>query len=45
MQMLRIQIPKFVFFPIAIKPKNEVYTTTQTARIPLSLYKVFFFIV
>lgn len=41
MQMLRIQIQKFVFFPIVLKPKNEGYPT-QTSQIPLSLYKVFF---
>lgn len=39
---IKNQIPKFVFFPIALKPKNEGYPT-QTARIPLSLYKQFFY--
>lgn len=42
MQMLRIQILKFVFFLISLKFKNKRYPT-QTAQIPLSLYKVFFF--
>lgn len=41
-QRLRIQIKIFLFFPIALKLKNEGYPT-QLARIPLSLYKVFFY--